>query len=152
MTMRIISLLCAVVVSVTLAFAQTPVPKSLSPFEQELVTNEKQFMQALQEKNAAFVSQTVSDDFKGIGTNGDLFEKDELVGKAEEGMPKDLRIYDVRVVRLDDSCAVVAYNLIVPGARPRYRHMSDTWTKQNGQWKLKFQQTTPNLWSALDLD
>ena len=150
--MRSISLLCAVVVSVALASAQTPVPKSLSPFEQELVTNEKQFMQAMQEKNVAYVNQAIGDDFKGIGTNGDFYEKDELVGTAQEGMPKDLRLYDVRVVRLDESCAVVAYNMIVPGAHPRYRHMSDTWTKDGGKWKLKFQQTTPNLWSATDLD
>jgi hypothetical protein len=149
---RKISLLCTIVISVALAWAQTPAARPLSPFEQELVNNEKQFMQALQEKNVAYVNQSVSDDFKGIGTNGDLYEKEELVGTAQEGMPKDLRVYDVLVVRLDDGCAVVAYNLIVPGARPRYRHMSDTWTKDGGKWKLKFQQTTPNLWSALDLD
>ena len=150
--MRSIPLLCAVVVSVALASAQTSASKPLSPFEQELVANQKQFMQALQEKNVAYVNQAIGDDFKGIGTNGDFYEKDELVGAAQEGMPKELRIYDVRVVRLDESCAVVAYNLIVPGARPRYRHMSDSWTKDGGKWKLKFQQVTPNLWSALDLD
>ena len=150
--MRSVSLLCAVVVSVAVAFAQPPAPKPLSPFEQELVNNEKQFIQSMQDKNVAYLSQTVSDDFKGIATNGDFFEKEELVDTAQEGMPKDVRIYDVRVVRLDDGCAVVAYNIIVPGAHPRYRHMSDTWTKDGGKWKLRFQQTTPNLWSALDLD
>jgi hypothetical protein len=150
--MRSIFLLCVLVIGVSVAFAQGPQAKEISPFEQELVDNEKQFIQAFQGKNVAYVSQTVSDDFKGIGTNGDFYEKDELVGTAQEGMPKDLRIYDVRVVRLDEGCAVVAYNLIVPGARPRYRHMSDTWTKDGGKWKLKFQQVTPNLWSALDLD
>jgi len=150
--MRNICLLCAAVVSVTLVLAQTPAPKSLSPFEQELMNNEKQFVRALQEKNVAYVSQAVSEDFKGIATNGDFYEKDELVGGAHEGLPKDFRIYDVRVIRLDEGCAVVTYNQIVPGARPRYRHMSDTWTKDAGKWKLKFQQTTPNLWSATDLD
>jgi len=150
--MRSMSLLCAVVISVALAFAQTPAPKPLSPFEQELVNQDTQFIQALKDKNAAYVSQIVSDDFKGIAANGDLHEKEDLVGEAQEGMPKDLRIYDVRVVRLDEGCAVVAYNVIVPGSRPRYRHMSDTWTKDGGKWKLKFRQTTPNLWSALDLD
>jgi len=150
--MQNIFLLCAVVVSVTLVLAQTPAPKPLSPFELELVDNEKQFMQALQEKNVAYVSQAVSDDFKGIATNGGFYEKDELVGAAQEGLPKDFRIYDLRVVRVGDSCAVVAYNQIVPRAHPRYRHMSDTWTKDGGKWKLKFQQTTPNLWSATDLD
>lgn len=148
--MRSISLLGAVVVSVSLAFAQTP--KSLSPFEQELVNNEKQFMQAMQNKDVAYVSQIVSDDFRSIAANGDLQEKEDLVGEAQVGLPQDLRVYDVLVVRLDDGCAVVTYNQIVPGSRPRYRHMSDTWTRDGGKWKLRFQQTTPNLWSALALD
>jgi hypothetical protein len=30
--------------------------------------------------------------------------------------------------------------------------LSDTWVKQGGQWKLKFQQSTLNLWSSHDLD
>jgi hypothetical protein len=90
------------------------------------------------------VRQAVADDFRGIGTNGDFYDKDELVGIAHEGVPKDLRVYDVQVVRLNDDSAVVTYNLIIPGARPRYRHMSDTWAKDGGKWKLKFQQTTTN--------
>jgi hypothetical protein len=67
-------------------------------------------------------------------------------------MPETTRAYDFRVVRLDDQTAVVAYNLIVPGGRPRYCHMADTWAKVDGRWKLKFRQITPNLWSANDLD
>jgi hypothetical protein len=143
-------LLSAVLISTALAFAQAPKP--LSAFEQELVSSEKQLVQALENKNVAYVIQTVSDDFKGIGANGDFYEKGDLVGDAQEGMPKDMRVYDLRVIRLDAGCAVVAYNTITPGARPRYRHMSDTWTKEGVQWKLRFQQTTPNLWSATDLD
>ena len=143
-------LLSAVLISTALVYAQTPRP--LSAFEQELVSSEKQFVQALEDKNVAYVTQTVSDDFKGIGPNGDFYEKGDLVGDAQEGRPKDMRVYDLRVIRLDAGCAVVAYNTITPGARPRYRHVSDAWTKEGGQWKLRFQQTTPNLWSATDLD
>jgi hypothetical protein len=150
--MRSLSLLCMMVVGVSFVFAQAPRAKPLSPFEQELIGNQKQFLQAWQEKNAALVSKTVSDDFRGIAPNGDLYERSELVGNVHEGVPKDYRTYDFTVVRIDESCAVVAYNEIVPGAHPRYRHMSDTWTKDGGQWKLKFRQMTPNLWSALDLD
>lgn len=149
--MRRASFLSAMLIIVTLSFAQTR-SKPLSPFEQELVNNQKQFMQAWQEKNSSYVSQAVSEDFKGIAQNGDFYDKSELVASVLEGLPKDFRIYDIEVVRLDDSCAVVTYNQIVPGARPRYRHMSDTWIKNGGKWKLKFQQLTPNLWSALDLD
>ena len=148
--MRRIPLLSAVLISAALVFAQTPKP--LSAFEQELVSSEKQFVRAFEDKNVAYVNQAVSDDFKGIGPNGDFVEKGDLVGDAQEGRPKDMRVYDLRVIRLDAGCAVVAYNTITPGARPRYRHVSDTWTKEGGQWKLRFQQTTPNLWSATDLD
>ncbi len=150
--MRTIAMLSAVLISVSLAFGQTAQSKPLSPFEQELVNNENQFMQALADKNVVYVNQSVADDFKGIGTNGDFYDRDELVGMAHEGVPKDVRVYEVRVVRLTDDSAVVTYNLIIPGGRPRYRHMSDTWAKDNGKWKLKFEQTTTNLWSATDFD
>lgn len=150
--MRRFLVLCALVIAISQAFAQAPTPKPLSPFEQELVNNQKQFIQALQDKNSAYVGQSVSDDFKGIGQSGDFFDRSDMVSSASEGWPKDFRIYDIEVVRLDDSCAVVAYNEIVPGSHPRYRHMSDTWTKEGGKWKLKFEQVTPNLWSAQDLD
>ncbi len=147
-----ISLLVVTLMAVSLSFAQTPAAKPLSPFEQELVNNQKQFIAAWQEKNVAYVDQAVAEDFKGIAENGDFYGKSELVGSVHEGLPKNFRVYDIEVVRLDESCAVVTYNEIVPGSRPRYRHMSDTWTKHGGQWKLKFEQLTPNLWSALDLD
>jgi hypothetical protein len=150
--MRIFSLLPAVLLSVSLTFAQAPKSKPLSPFEQELVNNHNQFMQALADKNSAYVNQTVASDFKGISINGDSYDRDEVLDGVHEGQPKDQRIYDLQVVRLDDGCAIVTYNLIVPGASPRYRHMSDTWVRDNGKWKLKFQQATINLWSAMDFD
>jgi hypothetical protein len=148
--MRRILVPLAVLTMVTLAFAQAP--RALSPFEQDLINNENKFMQAFADKNVAYVNQSVADDFKGIATNGDFYDRDELVGMAHEGPPKGVRAYDFVVVRLDDGCAVVSYNMIVPGGRPRYTHMSDTWAKDNGRWKLKFQQTTTNLWSATDFD
>lgn len=150
--MRSLSCLWVMAISAGLTFAQAPQSKPLSPFEQELISNQKQFMQSWQEKNAAAVGQAVNDDFRGIASNGDLYDKSELIDDVHEGLPKDFRTYDFAVVRIDDSCAVVAYNEIVPGARLRYRHMSDTWTKAGGKWKLVFRQVTPNMWSALDLD
>lgn len=150
--MRTIPLLSAVLVSVSLAFAQAPQSKPLSPFEQELVNNQNQYVKAFADKNIAYVNQAIADDFRGIGTNGDFYDKDELAGAARWGLSKDVRAYDVQVVRLTDDSAVVTYNLIVPGSRARYRHMSDTWAKDGGKWRLKFQQVTMNLWSATDFD
>jgi hypothetical protein len=150
--MRTIPILSVVLLCFSLALGQTPQSKPLSPFEQELVNNQNRYVQAFAEKDIAYITQAIADDFKGIGTNGDFYDKEELVGAAHWGLSKDVRAYDVQVVHLTDDSAVVTYNLIVPGARPRYRHMSDTWAKDGGKWKLKFQQYTPNLWSAADFD
>jgi hypothetical protein len=145
-------LLGTVLVSVTLALSQTPSSKPASAFDQQLIAQQKQFLQATQIKNAAVVDRAVADDFQGIATNGDFYDRSEVVESAQAGMPKDMRAYDFHVVKLNDDSAVVAYNLIVPGEHPRYRHMADTWARIDGQWKLKFRQITPNLWSANDLD
>jgi hypothetical protein len=146
-----------ILILATLAVAQTqptkPVaPSPLTPFEQELIDNQNQYVQAFADKNVAYINQAIADDFKGIGTNGEFYDKDEIAGSARWGISKDVRSYDLQVVRLTDDSAIVTYNLIIPGARPRYRHMSDTWAKVGGKWKLKFQQYTPNLWSATDFD
>lgn len=147
--MRITSLLCAAILAVTLAQAQS---KPLPAFDQQLIDQQKQFLQAAHAKNLTAVERAIADDFQGIGTNGDFYDKSEVVETAQQGMPKNTRAYEFHVVKLNDDSAVVAYNLIVPGEHPRYRHMADTWAKFEGQWKLKFRQITPNLWSANDLD
>jgi hypothetical protein len=141
-----------VLVSVTLALSQTPSSKPVSAFDQQLIDQQKQFLQAIQAKRTTVVDRSVADDFQGIATNGDFYDRSEVVESAEKGMPKDTRAYDFHVFKLNDDSAVVAYNLIVPGEHPRYRHMADTWARIDGQWKLKFRQITPNLWSANDLD
>jgi hypothetical protein len=148
----ILLLLGSVLVSVTLALSQAPSSKPVSAFEQQLIDQQKQFLQAIQTKQATAVDRAVADDFQGIATNGDFYDRSEVVESAEKGMPKDTRAYDFHVFKLNDDSAVVAYNLIVPGEHPRYRHMADTWARIDGQWKLKFRQITPNLWSANDLD
>src|SRR3981081_754081 len=153
MTMRTILMLSAVLITATLAFGQNqpskPVtPSPVSAFEQELVNNQNQFMQAIAEQKHSAVNDSVAADFQGIGTNGDFYDRGEFLSFTHEGLPKDLRVDDITLVRLTDESAVVTYNMIVPGARPRYRHMSDTWAKDAGKGKLKFQQYTPNLWIA----
>ena len=144
--------LATVLVSVTLALSQVPSSKPVSAFDQQLIDQQKQFLEAALAKNPTAVNRAIASDFQGIETNGDLYGKADLVDSLQAGMPKDTRAYDFRVVKLTDASAVVAYNLIVPGERPRYRHMADTWVKIAGRWQLKFRQITPNLWSENDLD
>ena len=148
--MRPTALLCATILTATLALAQTSKP--VSAFDRQLLDRQQQLLQATQSKDATAVDRAIADDFQGIATNGDFYDKSDVVESAQAGAPKGTRAYDFHVVKLNDDSAVVAYNLIVPGEHPRYRHMADTWAKIDGQWKLKFRQITPNLWSANDLD
>ena len=147
-----LSLLGAVLIGVTVALSQAPSSKPVSAFDQQLIDRQKQFLQATEVKQTAAVDSAIAYDFQGIGTNGDFYDKSEVVESSEKGMPQGTRAYDFHVFKLNDDSAVVAYNLIVPGEHPRYRHMADTWARIDGQWKLKFRQITPNIWSANDLD
>lgn len=147
--------LVAVVITTMLvaaaAFAKVQ-PQPLSAFDQQMLTVENQFIQALRDKNVSYAEQTVASDFQGVALNGDSFERHELIDDARDGMGKDVRLYEFQVVRLGDNCAVVGYSEIVPGDHPRYRHITDTWALEGGAWKLKFQHRTPRVWSAMDLD
>jgi hypothetical protein len=145
-------LLGAVLISSIFVFARSPQANPVSAFELRLIDQQKQFLQASQSKDSTSVERAVADDFQGIQENGDLYDKSDVVESARDGMPKDMRAYEFHVVKLTNDSAVVAYNLIVPGDHPRYRHMADTWAKIDGRWKLKFRQITPNLWSANDTD
>src|SRR5580698_2209205 len=152
--MRTTSLLYATIFTVTVATASLALAQASGPvsaFDRQLIDRQKQFLEAEQSKNANAMDRAVAEDFQGIATNGDFYEKSEIVD-SDETWSKDMRAYDCLVVKLNDDSAVVAYNLILPGEHPRYRHMADTWAKTDGRWQLKFRQVTPNRWSADDLE
>ncbi len=148
--MRKTSLLLFVLVTAILATAQAA--KQLPAFDQQLIDQQKQLLQATNDRDTRAVDHAIAEDFLGIGVNGDFYERSEIVESAQGAKGNETRAYDFHVIKLNEDSAIVAYNLIMPGEHPRYRHMSDTWVKIDGQWKLKFRQITPNLWSANDLD
>jgi hypothetical protein len=135
--------------------AKTPQHSDTTPIQQELINTQKAYLDALERGDAQYVKGAVADDFVFIETNGDSTGKIELVRGVhppEHPEPSPI-LYDFNVVQLDDGCAIVSYRAVYPGNHTeKYQHLSDTWVKQGGQWKLKFQQTTLNLWSSHDLD
>ena len=149
---RFALLIGTVLVSSILAVSQSSAAKPLSAFDQQLTDQQKHFLQATDARNTSVVDHAIAEDFQGIGVNGDFYDRSEILDATKEAKPKETRAYEFHVIRLNDDSAIVAYNQIVPSDHPRYRHMSDTWVKTDGQWKLKFRQITPNLWSANDLD
>jgi hypothetical protein len=137
------------------ANVNTPQQSNMSSVQQELINIQKAFLDALERGDAEYVKNAVADDFVFVETNGESTGKTELVRAVrppEHPGPSPI-LYDFNVVQLDEGCAVVTYKAVFPGGQTeRYQHLSDTWVKQAGQWKLKFQQSTLNLWSAHDLD
>ncbi|MGA8492418.1 MAG: nuclear transport factor 2 family protein [Terriglobales bacterium] len=133
----------------------TPQQSNLSSLQQELISAQKAFQDAQERGDAEYVKNAVADDFLSIETNGNTSGKKEFVRDIhppEHPEPSPF-LYDFDVVQLDNSCVVVTYKAVFPGNQlEKYQHLSDTWVKQDGQWKLKLQQSTLNLWSAHDLD
>ena len=135
--------------------AGTPQQSNLSSLQQELISTQKAFQDALERGDAEYVRNAVADDFLSVETNGNSTGKKEFVRDAhppEHPEPSPI-LYEFNVIPLNEGCAVVIYKAVFPGSQlEKYQHLSNTWVKQNGQWKLKFQQSTLNLWSAHDLD
>lgn len=127
-----------------------------TPFEQSLIEIEQAYLAALDRGDAAYLKNAVADDFVSVNSNGDSSGKRDLVedlqpSKSASDKERPI-LYFFEVIALNDAAAVVTYDAVRPGERPRYVHVSRTWVKQGEQWKLKFQQETPNLWSAMDID
>lgn len=119
---------------------------------QDGVALQKALIAAQERGDAEYVKNAVADDFTAIESNGDTTDRAEFirVGRGEKPGQSPI-LYDFRVIQLGEDCIVVTYNAVFPGNQmDRYQHMSGTWVNENGHWKLKFQQSTLNLWSAHD--
>lgn len=133
------------------AAPQSPAPS----ISQEMIGLQKAFIAAQERGDTEYVKNALADDFTLIETNGGTSGKSDFVRDVhppERPGPPPI-VYDFKVIELDEGCAVVTYQAVFPDSQlEKYQRLSDTWVKQNGQWKLKFQQSTLNLWSAHDLD
>jgi ketosteroid isomerase-like protein len=133
------------------AISQNPgaeVPKPPTPLEQTLLSNNKAVSEAYKNKDIDFLKRTVTDDFVAIGTGGKPSGKADLIENMRETKIDDYRPYEAKVVSLTDDAAIVTYDCVVrmqvyDEVVPRYQRISDVWVKQGDQWRLKFQQATP---------
>ncbi|HTS34876.1 MAG TPA: nuclear transport factor 2 family protein [Candidatus Solibacter sp.] len=134
-------------------FAQANVPaKPLTPFEQTLMAAEKSYIEAAKKGGADFFKATLTDDFSFVGSDGELNERQDMIDELGGG-GTDILPYDMKVVSISDSAAIVTYDAIVrvppsedQGPPPRYQHLSTIWVKQGGAWKMKFHQKSVAHW------
>ncbi len=144
--------LCAFLITGALAQTANPPAKPLSPLEQTLIANEKEFIAAAKKGDAAFFKRTLTDDFSFVSFDGELAGRQDMIdGFSSGGI--DILPYDMKVVSVNDGVAIVTYDVVfrVPrsedeGPPPRYQHFSTLWVKQGDVWKMKFQQMTTAHW------
>ncbi len=125
------------------AAPQGPVPTLLA----QLLDAEKSLSDAQKRHDRAFVQNTLTDDFLAITTDGETKSKVEALSDATDDKRLEYRIYNAQVVPLNDTAAVLSYDVIVRMVHydediPRYQRVSSIWVKQGNDWKLKFQQAT----------
>jgi hypothetical protein len=127
--------------------APKPEAQQLTALEQQLIGYEKAMPEAQKKKDMDFYKRTLADDFIAVGTDAKVHPRAEILADLPAIELKEYRIYDAHVVPLNDSAAVVTYDVIIEMGKydedtPRYQHISSIWVKQGDQWKLKFQQAT----------
>ena len=134
----------------TPAFAQ-------SNLQQTLIDSQQAAANAEIKKDAAFIAGTLAEGFTEVDTNGDTTDREDFIRGIADSDITNILLYDFKLVPLNDGAAVLTYNRVLLrtkrdfGSR-RYQHVSSTWVKDGASWKLKFQQLTPNQWSANDFD
>ena len=94
------------------------------------------------------VKNLLTPDFTMVGSDGRVYDKDELIDSARDGRLKSYQVYDVKITDVDEETIMVSYSLIVTeaegdnGLAPRYQRVTDLWVKQGEQLRLKFEQAT----------
>jgi hypothetical protein len=128
-------------------FGQTAKP--LSPLDQALIDNTRAVPEAQRTRNVALLKITLTNDFRSVGSEGRLHDREEFIGDAAEGTLKDYTVYNLHVLPVGDGAAIVTYDAVIQmpegdfDVAPRYQCFSDLWVKQGDHWKLRFQQATP---------
>jgi len=138
--MKRLTCICLMMLSGLVAQERAPSP---------LVEKSKAMLQAWKTKDVASLSQALAQDFMSVGSEGKLHDRSELMDSAREGELQDFQAYNFRVLPVSDSVVIVTYDCIIkmpegdaPNMAPRYQHISDLWTREGEDWKLKFQQAT----------
>ena len=140
--------LAVTLAAVAAGWAQAPVSGG-TPLEQALIANSKAVHEAQLKKDSAFLKNILTADFVEVRSEGKVHERKDFISDAEDGSLTEFFLYKPRVFAVDENAAIVTYDCVLhmtegdaPNLAPRYQHISDLWVKQDGQWRLKFQQAT----------
>jgi hypothetical protein len=135
-------------IALSLPALAAPRDNAETPLTRQLLDLEKSFADAQQRHDRDSVNNALAHDFVSINNNGEAQTKADILSDVPSDNRQEYRIYNPQVVPVNDSAAVVTYDVIVRMVHydedtPRYQHVSSVWVKQGSDWKLKFRQATP---------
>jgi len=111
--------------------------KHLRQLEETLWVSETRF-------NVSLMEQTFADDCYEVGRSGKIYDRQQLLNAAKQHIDAEIPLPDFTVKLLASDVAMVRYQSIVTAADVVERaHRISIWSKQNGQWRLRFHQGTP---------
>lgn len=100
-------------------------------------------------RNAARVTELLSDDFIEFGSSGRVYEKRMLIEMIAKEARARVLIRDFAVKELSGSVALVTYRTV--GQAGQEARRSSIWVNDSGRWKMVFHQGTriPNSWGPV---
>jgi len=129
--------------------SQKSMGKTDGAAEQQVKTIDNQYRQSALKNDASFAEKHVADDFMGVGSNGQLMTKDQVVQNRKEGKTKydAIDVKDTKV-RIYGNTAVIDHEAHVKGTGPDGPFDGDfratlVWVKHGNDWKLVSFQSTP---------
>jgi hypothetical protein len=141
-------LTCLAVPCVAQIATNTARTKPPTQLDETLIGRSEAVAQAQKTKDLESLRRLLTDDFERVGSEGGLHDKSDLLEDAREGKLEDYRLYDFKILPIDDSVVIVTYNAVIQMPEedeypaPRYQHLSDVWVKQGDEWRLRFEQAT----------
>jgi ketosteroid isomerase-like protein len=115
----------------TVAFAQTTKSKTeKSSSDQQVRAAHQQLLQAAMQGDKDAVANLVTDDLTWVGTNGQVMNKDQVLGM----LPPPVRSVDIQKVIVEwKTAVVVGTGHMNDGTETRFMQ---EWINRDGQWKL----------------
>jgi len=117
--------------------------------EQQVKAVDNQYRESALKNDAGFAEQHVADNFMGVGPNGQLMTKDQVVQGRKEGTTKyDAIDLKATTIHMYGNTAVIDHEAHVIGSGPGGPFDGDyratlVWVREGGQWKLVSFQSTP---------
>src|SRR5207245_1169464 len=115
--------------------------KNLTPLEQTLIANTKAVPAAWKKKDAEFFKTTLTDDFLEVAIDGKVYAKNDVLEGVHMADVQEYSPYDVHVLPINDSAAIVTYDCIVrmrlgEDQVHRYKNITDICVKHGEKWSL----------------